>query len=144
MRGVSRNPLRTPGPAPPETHESLICRKTVGEVPLTGLSFHLASVFLVPYTPIMKTLSISYPESLLGSLHVSEGEFAREARMAMAVKLFDTGRLSSGQAADLADMPRVHFLYELGRWGVSALQTSEDELESDLNVARTLHDRHQH
>jgi hypothetical protein len=41
-------------------------------------------------------------------------------------------------------MPRVHFLYELGRWGVSALQTSEDELESDLNVARTLHDRHKH
>lgn len=93
----------------------------------------------------MKTLSIPYPESLLGSLHVSEGEFEREARMAMAVKLFDTtGRLSSGQAADLADMPRVHFLYELGRWGVSALQMSEDELESDLNVARTLHDRHQH
>ena len=111
---------------------------------MKGANLHLASVFLVPYTPIMKTLSIPYPESLLGSLHVSEGEFAREARMAMAVKLFDTGRLSSGQAADLADMPRVHFLYELGRWGVSALQTSEDELETDLNVARTLHDRHQH
>jgi|GEM_PF-1742308 len=29
----------------------------------------------------------------------------------MAVKLFDTGRLSSAQAADRADMPRVHFLY---------------------------------
>ncbi len=75
---------------------------------MKGANLHLASVFLVPYTPIMKTLSIPYPESLLGSLHVSEGEFAREARMAMAVKLFDTGKLSSGQAADLADMPRVH------------------------------------
>ena len=89
----------------------------------------------------MKTLCIPYPESLLGSLHVSESEFEREARMAMAVKLFETGRLSSGQAADLADMPRLHFLYELGRWGVSALQTSEDELASDLNVTRTLHER---
>lgn len=92
----------------------------------------------------MKTLSISYPESLLGTLHVSESEFEREARMAMAVKLFDTGRLSSGQAADLANMPRVHFLYELGRWGVAALQTGEDDLENDLNVARSLHDLHQH
>lgn len=92
----------------------------------------------------MKTLSIPYPESLLGSLHVSESEFEREARMAMAVKLFDTGRLSSGQAAELADMPRVHFLYELGRWGVSTMQTGEEDLESDLNVARALHDRHQH
>ncbi len=86
----------------------------------------------------MKTLSIAYPESHLGSLHLSESEFECEARMAMAVKLFDMGRLSSGQAADLADLPRVHFLYELGRWGVSALQTTEDELESDLNVARDL------
>lgn len=64
--------------------------------------------------------------------------------MAMAVKLFDTGRLSSGQAAEIANIPRVHFLYELGRWGVAALQTGEDDLENDLNVARTLHDRHQH
>ena len=39
VRGVSRNRLRTPGPAPPETHESLISRKTVAEVPLTGLFF---------------------------------------------------------------------------------------------------------
>lgn len=92
----------------------------------------------------MKTLSISYPDSLPGSLHLSANEFEREARMAMAVKLFDTGRLSSGQAADLADMPRVHFLYELGRWGVSALQADESELENDLNVARRRHDRHQH
>jgi len=108
---------------------------------MKGANLHLASVFLVPYTPTMKTLSIPYAESLLGSLHVSEGEFAHEARMAMAVKLFDTGRLSSGQAADLADMPRVHFLHELGRQGVCALQTSEDELESDLKLARTLHAR---
>ena len=38
MRDVSRNPFPTPGPAPPETHESLISRKTGAEVPLTGLS----------------------------------------------------------------------------------------------------------
>jgi predicted HTH domain antitoxin len=92
----------------------------------------------------MRTLTITYPESLPGSLHVSEAEFEREARMAMAVKLFDNGRLSCGQAASLAGVPRVDFLHELGRWGVSALQTGPDELESDLDVARALHDGHQH
>jgi len=40
VRGVSRNRLRTPGPAPPETHESLISRKAVAVVPLMGLSFN--------------------------------------------------------------------------------------------------------
>lgn len=92
---------------------------------------------------VVKTLSIPYPESLPQALHLSDREFEREARMAMAVKLYDTGRLTSGQAAELADMPRIHFLYELGRWGVATLQTPEEELESDLSTARSLHDRHQ-
>ena len=107
-------------------------------------SFNLVLPPPVRQIAAVKTLSIPYPESLPGSLHLSANEFEREARMAMAVKLFDTGRLSSGQAADLADMPRVHFLYELGRWGVSALQADESEFENDLHVARGLHDRHQH
>ena len=64
--------------------------------------------------------------------------------MAMAVKLFDTGRLTSGQAAELAGIARVHFLYELGRWGVTGLQAGEADLEKDLDVAARLYDRHQH
>jgi predicted HTH domain antitoxin len=90
----------------------------------------------------MSTLTIPYPESLPESLHLSRSEFEREARMAMAVKLFDSGRLSSGQAAELAALPRVHFLYELSRWGVSPVQLEAAELENDLAVAGGLHERH--
>ena len=90
----------------------------------------------------MKTMSISYPDSLPEALHLSSGEFEREARMAMAVKLFDAGRLSSGQAADLAGLPRVHFLYELARWGVSTMQVEAAELENDLATASRMHERH--
>lgn len=92
----------------------------------------------------MSTLTIPYPDYLPQALHLTSSEFEREARMAMAVKLFDTGRLTSGQAAELAGIPRVHFLYELGRWGVSPLQGDETALEQDLEVAGSLYDRHQH
>ena len=92
----------------------------------------------------MRTLTIEYPDSLPDALHLSNSDFEREARLAMAAKLFDRGRLTSGQAADLAGMPRVHFLYEVGGWGVSALQTPADEIEGDAAVARRLYDRHQH
>lgn len=90
----------------------------------------------------MKTMSIPYPETLPEALHLSSSEFEREARTAMAVKLFDAGRLSSGQAAALAGLPRVHFLYELGRWGVSPVQMETAELDNDLAVASRLHERH--
>ncbi len=93
-------------------------------------------------TEHMKTMCIPYPDTLPEALHLSSSEFEREARMAMAVKLFDTGRLSSGQAAELAGLPRVHFLYELGRWGVSPVQVEAAELENDLAVASRLHERH--
>jgi len=89
----------------------------------------------------MNTLSIEYPDSLPESLHMSVREFEHEARLAMAAKLFDQGRLTSGQAADLGGVPKVHFLYEIGRWSVSSLQTPEEEIEQDLEVARQLHDR---
>ncbi|HWB04443.1 MAG TPA: UPF0175 family protein [Verrucomicrobiales bacterium] len=92
----------------------------------------------------MNTLTIPYPESLPQGLHLSNSEFEREARMAMAVKLFDTGRLTSGQAAELAGLPRVHFLYELKHWGVTGLQGDEADLESDLTAAARLYDSHQH
>src|SRR6266567_7484130 len=72
-----------------------------------------------------KTLTVEYPETLPDSLHMSQGEFEREARLAMAVKLFELGRVSSGQAAQLAGIPRVHFLYELGRFKVSPFQYEE-------------------
>ena len=74
---------------------------------------------------------------------MSQSEFEREAKLSMAVKLFETGRLSSGQAAQLAGIARVHFLCELGRFGVSAIQLTPEELEEDVASARRAYDRHQ-
>ncbi len=78
------------------------------------------------------TLSLEYLENLPDALHMSRAEFEQEARLAMAAKLFETGKLTSGQAARLVGMARVAFLSELGRLGVSAIQVEADELAQDL------------
>ena len=71
---------------------------------------------------------------------MSDSVLEREARLAMAVKLFETGKLTSGQAARLAAIPRVDFLYELGRFGVSPIQMEPAEFEEDVEHAMNAYD----
>lgn len=80
-------------------------------------------------------IQIDYPASLPDALHITPEAFAAEAKMAMAVKLFEMKRLSSGQAAQLAGVERVAFLLELQRFGVAMIDLSEEELLSDVEHA---------
>ncbi|MFH0728041.1 MAG: UPF0175 family protein [Pseudomonadota bacterium] len=73
----------------------------------------------------MKTLEIEYPESIPAVLNISPEIFEQEAKVAMAVKLYELGRLSSGQAARLAGVTRVSFLLDCHRFG-AALQKMQD------------------
>lgn len=80
-------------------------------------------------------LTIEYPETIPDALHATREQFEQEAKMAMAVKLFEMKRLSSGMAASLLNMDRVTFLLTLSRYGVSAIDETEDELEADFHNA---------
>ena len=54
-------------------------------------------------------LKIEYPDAIPDLLQETREQFEHEAKMAMAVKLFEMKRLSSGMAASLAGMDRVSF-----------------------------------
>jgi predicted HTH domain antitoxin len=76
-------------------------------------------------------LVITVPDSLPDTLQETPAEFEREARMALAVKLFERKRISSGIAARVAGMDRASFLLELHRYGVPMIDLDESELLSD-------------
>ncbi|MBF0410029.1 MAG: UPF0175 family protein [Candidatus Riflebacteria bacterium] len=80
-------------------------------------------------------LSINYPQSWLDVLQLSRNSFEEEARMAMAVKLFEMKRLSSGMAAKLVGIPRVLFLLNLHRYNVPMIDIDENELLEDIKNA---------
>ncbi len=59
-------------------------------------------------------------------------EFETEARLLLAVKLYEMDRVSTGVAARLAAMSRVAFMFELARFGLSPMGQEPDELAEDL------------
>ena len=83
----------------------------------------------------MQQLTIEYPDDLLLALGVRAEQFEQEARFALAAKLFEMGRLSSGKAARLAGMDRVTFLLSLHRIGVAMLDMDETEMEDERQYA---------
>ncbi|MDX1251389.1 MAG: UPF0175 family protein [Gammaproteobacteria bacterium] len=72
-------------------------------------------------------INIEYPETLPDALQETPEEFEHEARMAMAVKLFEMKRISSGMAAQLAGIDRVTFLLSLHRYGMAMIAYNEEE-----------------
>ena len=75
---------------------------------------------------------VEVPPHLPDAMQCSPKEFSREAKLAMAVKLFEMKRLSSGMAAALAGVGRVEFLLELHRFGTPVIDLTRDELEADV------------
>ena len=80
-------------------------------------------------------LVIDYPQLLPDALQQTRADFEQEAKMAMAVKLFEMKRLSSGVAAKLAGMDRVTFLLSLHRYGVAMIDLDDEDLLADLHNA---------
>lgn len=80
----------------------------------------------------LKKLVIDYPESIPATLNISPESFEKEARTALAMKLYEMGRLTSGQAAELARISRVEFLLNCERFGAETVKWDEQEIASEF------------
>lgn len=79
--------------------------------------------------------TIQYSTKIPDILQETREQFEKEAKMAMAVKMFEMKRLSSGMAASLAGVDRTTFLLNLYKYGVNMIDLEIEELESDIENA---------
>jgi predicted HTH domain antitoxin len=83
-------------------------------------------------TTLTIQLQVDIPPHLPDSLQQTPEAFAQEAKLAMAAKLYEMGRLSSGTAAALAGMDRMQFLHELQHYKVPMIDLDAEELRQDI------------
>ncbi len=80
-------------------------------------------------------LTIAYDDSILLETSLSGEEFERQARLLLAAKLFELGRLSSGKAAELCGLGRVEFMLALPTVGVSMSNLRPEDAADEVAFA---------
>jgi predicted HTH domain antitoxin len=84
----------------------------------------------------MNAIHIEYPPEILWALQQEPDEFESEARLLLAIKLYEMGKLTTGLAAKLANVPRAAFIFIIGRYKLSPFGETANELEEDWDNAR--------
>lgn len=75
----------------------------------------------------MKTISINLPDFI----DLNE----KEIKLLIATKLYEEGKLSIGEAAQLAELSKRAFIEILGRFDVSLFNYNAEELRNDVKNA---------
>jgi len=79
----------------------------------------------------MRTLQINLPDNV----DLSD----QEASTALATQLYDMGKLSLGQAAELAGYTKATFIELLAKYGISLFNHPVNDLEQDVANAKNYH-----
>ena len=83
------------------------------------------------------TLAIELP-TCLTLQGKSRAELEQRSKFRLALKYFELGEITSGQAAQMAGMGRVALLNEVSRSGVAVIDMDEEEMEREFaHVWRT-------
>lgn len=82
---------------------------------------------------MQRAIVVNYPDTIPAVVNQSPEDFEAEAKRAMAVKLFELGRLSSGQAAQLIGISRVEFLLTCRQMGVASVEWDDKEIEAEFH-----------
>ena len=85
---------------------------------------------------MQRQLTIEYGDEILAGLGLSPEQFSEEARFLLSVKLFELGKITSGQAANLCNLDRLSFLLMLPKAGVTTSNLDVEDASTELEFGR--------
>ncbi len=83
----------------------------------------------------MPIVHIDFPITAFSVMRREPEEFAKELRLAAAVKWYELGEISQEKAAEIAGLSRNEFIVALARYQIDFMQYSEKELDAELENA---------
>jgi predicted HTH domain antitoxin len=81
----------------------------------------------------MPNLSFDLPQEIFAAVRKSPEEFAREMRLAAAMRWYAHGEMSQERAAELAGMNRAEFLRALAREKVDVFVVDMNDLQREID-----------
>jgi predicted HTH domain antitoxin len=79
-------------------------------------------------------MSVTITDDIVRATHLTDAEFVQE----IAIYLYEQGRLTLGQASQLAKMPQLRFQHLLASRDIP-VHFDEQDFADDLATLRTLH-----
>ena len=84
----------------------------------------------------MAELVLQYPDALLNGSGKTREAVENEMRLQLAVRMFQLGELSLGQAALVAGLEKVDFMDELGKARIPLADWDDEEIKAELRAIR--------
>jgi len=80
----------------------------------------------------MAELKFNIPQDILYTLNETQSDFIQKMRLYAAMELYKIQKLSMGKASELADMNKIDFMFELGKYGIPAINYDVDDFMEEV------------
>jgi len=81
---------------------------------------------------ITTELIFSVPEDILYTLNETKNDFIKKMKLYTAMELYKMHKLSMGKASELADMNKIDFMFELGKYEIPVINYDTDDFQDEV------------
>lgn len=81
----------------------------------------------------MAELKFNIPQDILYTLNETQNDFIKKMKLYAAMELYRMQKLSMGKASELAEMNKIDFMFELGKYEIPAINYDADDFIEEVH-----------